>query len=687
MVRPMPRVPRRAPCLRRWTGPALLAVAAATGLAATPAIAAAAPQGIVRLPPAPDDPLPTDPGTIVGVKRATDVAPVTRALKGAGMRVHALPRIGALFVPRVGAAPVRRALSRSAWVRWIEPTRQRRLLAEPSASLDATTGRAFDWAYDAVSAGQAIASAGGGSPASVAVVDSGVDATHPDLAGRVAQGRDIAFGEREPKDLVGHGTFVAGLISAVDGNGIGTRGVAGKTTVVPIRVTTTGSITSANAAAGIVAAVDSGASVVNLSFGGPTISAAERAALDYAASRDVLVVAASGNTRGTTTVYPAAAIGGSRGGWSKGISVAAVDPFGAPAPFSTSNDAVTLSAPGAGSAEDCGDGVFSTIPQQATLWSEGTCLRTLTPGPSSAGRYGYAEGTSFAAPIVAGGAALVRGVNSRLSAAQTADVLRRSARQTVGTGWNSRTGAGVVDLAAAVTTARRYDVSPPVPSVTATPSSGGVSVSVSVRDTTAAASEHAAVTAVRLEGSSDGVSFTAMAPETTGTIRVTDPAAAGAKRWYRATACDANRNCASAAAGPIASGARSSGASQSTAERPALASVSASRPKACGTCVIIAFTAKGRGPLQWQADISGAGIKVRRSGRLASARRHTVPVRLPRLPVCGGRMSVGVRLTSTLGKTEAQRTIRVVSGRCAKARRGARAVSRKAPRARARSHR
>ena len=78
----------------------------------------------------------------------------------------------------------------------------------------------------------------------------------------------------------------------------------------------------------------------------------------------------------------------------------AVDPNGQPAPFSTSNDGVTLSAPGAGSVEDCGDGVFSTIPQQATLWSDGGCLRTVSGTTASAGRYGYAEGTSFAAQVI-----------------------------------------------------------------------------------------------------------------------------------------------------------------------------------------------------------------------------------------------------------------------------------------------
>ncbi|HMN98238.1 MAG TPA: S8 family serine peptidase [Miltoncostaeaceae bacterium] len=653
-----------------------LAAALAT-CAVAPAVAAPGPQRVV-LPPAPDDPVPTDPGTIVGVKRSGDVAPVTRALRGAGLRAMSLPRIDALFLPRVGAGPVRRVLARSGRVRWIEPTRPRALLAEPSSSLDTSTGRPFDWAYDAVNAGPAIAAVGGGSAAAVAVVDSGVDATHPDLAGHIGPGRDIAFGEREAKDAVGHGTFVAGLITAIDGNGIGTRGVAGNTTVVPVRVTTTGSITSANAAAGIVAAVDAGASVVNLSFGGPSLSAAERAALDYATSRNVLVVAAAGNTRmsGNAPVFPAAAIGGTRGGWSNGISVGAVDPNGQPAPFSTSNDGVTLSAPGAGSVEDCGDGVFSTIPQQATLWSDGGCLRTVSGTTASAGRYGYAEGTSFAAPIVAGGAALVRAANPRLSAAQTADVLRRTSRQTFGTGWNTRTGAGVVDLAAAVGAARRYDVTPPVPVVTATPSSGGVWVSVSVRDWSAYASEHAAVASVRLEGSSDGVTFAPIAPDATGAMRMTDPVGAGVRRWYRATACDANRNCGSGTAGPISSGAPSPTGSLVASMRPALASVSAGRPKGCGTCVTISFTAKGRGPLRWAADITGAGITLHRGGKLASARRHTVAVRLPRLPVCGGRMNVSLRLSSSLGQVRVQRTIRIVSGRCATLRAGARRAHR-----------
>ena len=280
------------------------------------ALAALLPTGAVGAPPG------AGLGTVVGVQGPGDSAGVARTLAAAGLKSRVLPRINALVVPGAEADAVLRLLGSDARIRWIEPNRTLTLLAEPSSMVDQTTGRPFDWAYDAVDAGEALALAGGGSPARVAVVDSGVDATHPDLAGRVGPAKDIAFGQATAPDLVGHGTFVAGLISAVNGNGIGGRGVAGVTTVLPIRVTTTGSITSANAAAGIVAAVDSDARVINLSFGGPTLSAAERAALDYAAANDVLVVAAAGNSRasGNPVIYPAAAVGGVRGGWSSGVA-------------------------------------------------------------------------------------------------------------------------------------------------------------------------------------------------------------------------------------------------------------------------------------------------------------------------------------------------------------------------------
>ena len=614
-----------------------------------------------------------DSGAVVGVVSARDVSGLTARLRAAGLPTRPLPRINAVEVKRTEPDVLRRFLALDPRVRWIEPNVTRTLLAEPSSAVDSTTGRPFDWAYDVVDAAEALALAGGGSPVRVAIIDSGVDRGHPDLAGRVGPATDIASGEADPADGVGHGTFIAGLISAVDGNGIGTRGVAGVTTVLPVRVTTTGSITSADAAAGIVSAVDAGARVINLSFGGPALSAAERAALDYAAAKDVLVVASSGNSRqaGNPVIYPAAAIGGSKGGWSAGLSVGATDPAGVPAPFSTSNDFVSVSAPGAGSSDDCGDGVFSTIPQaRSTIWDSSGCLRRVGALGSPTGRYGYGEGTSFAAPIVAGAAALVRGVNARLTASQAADVIRRTAHQTVGAAWNARTGTGVLDMDAAVALARRYDTAPPAPVITATPTAGGVSVSVTVRDVALPADEQSALASLRLEASSDGVGFATLVPDQTAAITATDPAGLGARRWYRATACDASRNCATSSAGPVVAGALPS---KVAAVSPSLAAVSAGRPATCRNCVQVVFTVRGKGPLTWTAEVGGASVKrARRSATIASARRVSTLVTLSRAPTCGGRLDVAIRLRSSLGSARATRSLKV-RGRCLRATSTARA--------------
>jgi hypothetical protein len=100
--------------------------------------------------------------------------------------------------------------------------------------------------------------------------------------------------------------------------------------------------------------------------------------------------------------------------------------------------------------------------------------------------------------------------------------------------------------------------------------------------------------------------------------------------------------------------------------RPSLASVSALRPRSCGTCVRIAFIARGRAPLRWTADLSGAGMSLHRSGRFASAGRRTLSVRLPRLPVCGRRMVLVLGLSSSLGQTKVTRAVRILGGRCSR---------------------
>ena len=293
-----------------------------------------------------------------------------------------------------------------------------------------------------------------------------MDPDHPDLAGRILAGHDV-LGTGSTEDLVGHGTFVAGLVSAVDGNGLGGRGVAGATPVVPIRVAAGTSITSAD-----LAAESSRPSIG--ARGSSTSASAVPASRRWSrrprvrrCPRDVVVVASAGNSaqQGNPAELPAAAVGGEGGGWSTGLSVGATDPLGRPAPFSTHNANVSIAAPGAG-LRACADGCTRRSPWGLRRSGAvgNACDPVLSGGAHGAGRYAYGQGTSFSAPIVAGAAALVRQVMLRFSLApQVADVLRRSATQTIGSGWNLVTaGTGVVNLGGAVELAGRYDVYSPI---------------------------------------------------------------------------------------------------------------------------------------------------------------------------------------------------------------------------------
>ncbi len=213
---------------------------------------------------------------------------------------------------------------------------------------------------------------------------------------------------------------------------------------------------------GLVWAIRHGADVVNLSLAGNGLDRTSARALDLAYFADVLPIAASGNQalNGNPLQFPAAFLGGRRGARGIGLSVAATLPGGNVAPFSNHNAYVTLAAPGAGTS--CRKGVFSTIPRQGgTQWDVAApCAPSIYAG--GGGRWAYAMGTSFSVPLVAGIAALVWQVEPRLKSEQVADVLRRSARQTLpGTRWNEFTGRGVVDGEAATALARRYDVRPP----------------------------------------------------------------------------------------------------------------------------------------------------------------------------------------------------------------------------------
>ncbi len=296
-------------------------------------------------------------------------------------------------------------------------------------------------------------------PVKVAVIDSGIDFGHPEFAGRIAAGKSFVPGSSWKEDSDGHGTFVAGEIAADPSNGAGIAGLAFNAQLVIAKVVKPdGSVSLEGEIAAIRWATDEGARVINLSLGGvrdpvdlslDTYSPLEQAAIDYAYSKGVVVVAAVGNgpespaTPWSYADYPAAL--------PHVIGVGAVREDGSVPQYSNRDAAyLDLSAPG--------DNIFSTIPRELVDTSRLAC--DTTPY-SDCGPFEFrrAIGTSFAAPQVAAAAALLLGVDPSLRPDQVEWLLERSAADVnAGTGCplcpagrDSYTGWGSLDVAKALT--------------------------------------------------------------------------------------------------------------------------------------------------------------------------------------------------------------------------------------------
>ncbi len=258
----------------------------------------------------------------------------------------------------------------------------------------------------------------------VAVVDTGVDATHPDLRGNVLPGIDLVDPGTSAADPNGHGTHVAGVVAAVAGNRRGVVGLAPRAAVLPVRVLEAdGSGYSDVIANGIIRAADRRPQVVNLSLGLGVDDPAIRRAVAYAQRRGVLVVAAAGNSACPLllrpTEYPAA--------YSGVVGVGSVDRSLAASSFTSCGSWVDVAAPG-------GD-VWSTVPTRNRL------------GCASA--YCSLSGTSMAAPHVAAAAALAMSRRG-WSASTVAARIERTARDLGPRGKDQTYGAGLLDARAVV---------------------------------------------------------------------------------------------------------------------------------------------------------------------------------------------------------------------------------------------
>ncbi|MGY0003548.1 type VII secretion-associated serine protease mycosin [Micromonospora sp. I033] len=252
----------------------------------------------------------------------------------------------------------------------------------------------------------------------VAVIDSGVDGTHPDLAGQVLPGVDLVSSGADGPDPVGHGTTVAGLIAGRNDDDRGAVGLAPDAKILPVRVLDQENrydraITVAN---GVRWAVDHGARVINLSLGGTDTSETLAAAIDYAFARNVVVVACTGNLATSTSRkvwYPAREPG-------------------------------VLAVTGLDGNDNLWSG--SITGHETVLSAPATAINGARPGG-----YWLMQGTSFAAPLVAATAALIRARYPQMSAADVVNRIITTARDLGPTGRDDRFGYGMVDPVAALT--------------------------------------------------------------------------------------------------------------------------------------------------------------------------------------------------------------------------------------------
>ncbi len=269
----------------------------------------------------------------------------------------------------------------------------------------------------------------------VAVLDTGVHMSHPDLMQAIwvnpgeipangldddgngfiddVNGWDFAENDNLPDDDHGHGTHVAGIAAASINNGVGIAGVAGGATIMPVDVFRGGIGAYEDLIRAIIYATDNGAHVINMSLGASSYSRGEQMAVDYAVARNVVVVAAAGNTGNQTDHYPAA--------HPSVLAVAATTADDYLASFSTRGDFVDVAAPGYG--------IYSTY---------------------LGGGYATMSGTSMATPHVAGLAALLLARNPGLTPDQVRMAIEATADDLGPTGHDIYFGHGRINAGLAL---------------------------------------------------------------------------------------------------------------------------------------------------------------------------------------------------------------------------------------------
>ena len=341
------------------------------------------------------------------------------------------PETGILTLDRRDIGPgLVDELSRIPGVSSISSERKVHALFTPN---DSNVG--LQWGLSTVHAYQAWDITRGAGSVVVAVLDTGIDWRHPDLAPNmwndslgnhgynyVDNNRNVLDDNTNSYDEAGnwipdtytyHGTHVAGVVGAVTDNGLGIAGMAQVKLMAVKVMNDSGEGTDTYVASGIRWAVENGADVITMSLGVDGMSSALSSAVNYASNNGVVMVAASGNSGSSVVSYPAA--------YPKVIAVGAVDNSARKASFSNYGDGLDVMAPGVQ--------IYST---------------------QAGATYQYLSGTSTAAPFVAGVAALMLTVNPSLTPMQIGSIINSTAEDIRTTGYDTASGWGIVNAFNAV---------------------------------------------------------------------------------------------------------------------------------------------------------------------------------------------------------------------------------------------
>lgn len=298
----------------------------------------------------------------------------------------------------------------------------------PKAQLYALTNDKYSsrqWSLSNVQISSAWNAGYYGDGVKIAVIDSGVRASHEDLvSANIAPGYNVLTGSSDVTDQTGHGTFVSGVIAASANNSIGIAGLCPNVTIIPIKCFGSNESTDASyIVRAIYEAVDTyNCDVINLSLGLTVNLQSMKQALDYACSKGIIVVAAVGNDGTTDLSYPAA--------YPNVVGVGSIDSGGTISSFSQRNSSVYIVAPGS---------------------------EIVSAGYSSNTSYVKGNGTSFATPHAAAAAAVLKEFNIKADSEDFKSILMSSATDLGSSGYDTIYGYGSLNFATMVSAMRIYN--------------------------------------------------------------------------------------------------------------------------------------------------------------------------------------------------------------------------------------